>query len=152
MAATDIPTTDDAPAPLQLVPLGQLVIELSAPLVLDGTPVGSRWIFEVESGRLEGDRLRGTVKGSANADWLLIGADGTGALDVRALLETDDGALVFVQYTGRVDLSSGPGAPTYATPRFETGDERYAWLNKVQAVGKGTMVGSTLTYELHELR
>jgi flavin reductase (DIM6/NTAB) family NADH-FMN oxidoreductase RutF len=28
-------------------------------------------------------------------------------------------------------------SPVYTTPRFETGDERYAWLNKMQAVMKG---------------
>ena len=65
-------------------------------------------------------------------------------------METDDGALVFVQYHGRVDV--GAGGPTYATPRFETGDDRYRWLNKIQAVGKGILDGNTLTYELYELR
>ena len=48
--------------------------------------------------------------------------------------------------------AAGAGAPVYATPRFETGDERYRWLNRVQAVGKGVLHGSTLTYELYELR
>lgn len=62
-------------------------------------------IFEVESGRLEGDRIRAKLKGRAAADWLTVGPDGTGALDVRALVETDDGALVFIQYSGRVDAS-----------------------------------------------
>ena len=36
------------------------------------------------------------------------------------LLETDDGALVFIQYHGRVDIGAGRGAPLYSTPRFET--------------------------------
>jgi hypothetical protein len=40
----------------------------------------------------------------------------------------------------------------YAAPRFETGDERYAWLNKVQAIGKGRLDGTTLTYEWYEVR
>ena len=40
-----------------------------------------------------------------------------------------------VTYGGRIDLSKGPGqSPVYAAPLFETGDERYAWLNLVQAV------------------
>jgi hypothetical protein len=147
----DAPVNDPA-APLELVPLGTMTVELRDPLVLGGTPAGTRMIFEVEGGAIKGERLNAVVKGQANADWLLVGPDGTGTLDVRALAETDDGALVFVQYLGKVDLSGGPGAPVYSTPRFETGDDRYRWLNPVQAVGKGTLVGSTLTYELYELR
>jgi hypothetical protein len=137
---------------LELVPLGTMTAELRQPLLLRGTPVGDRLIYEVESGRIEGDRLNGKLKGQSAADWLVASPDGTGTLDVRALVETDDGALVFLYYTGRVNLAAGPGAPLYATPRFETGDERYRWLNTVQAVGKGTLRGSTLSYELYELR
>ena len=137
---------------LELIPFATMVAELRAPLMLAGTPAGTRLIFEVESGSIKGDRINATMKGSANADWLVIGPDGTGTLDVRALAQTDDGALVYIQYFGRVDTSAGLGAPVYATPRFETGDERYAWLNKIQVVGKGFTEGSTLTYDLYELR
>ena len=49
-------------------------------------------------------------------------------------------------------ISGGADAPLFSTPRFETGDERYRWLNKLQAVGKGSLVGTTLSYELYELR
>jgi hypothetical protein len=67
------------------------------------------------------------------------------------VLETHDGALVYIEYLGRVDTKT-PGAPVYNAPRFETGDERYRWLNTVQAVGKGVLDGNTLTYELYEVR
>jgi hypothetical protein len=136
---------------LELVPLATMTAELRRPFVLSGTPAGERRIFEVESGSIAGERINGKMKGSASADWLVVGPDGTGTIDVRALVETDDGALVFIQYLGRVDVTT-PGAPVYSTPRFETGDDRYRWLNKVQAVGKGCFHGSTLTYELCEVR
>jgi hypothetical protein len=125
---------------------------LRPPQVLAGTPAGDRWIFEVADGSFDGDRLRATVRGQANADWFLVGPDGTGSLDVRVLVETHDGALVFVHYTGRVDVAGGAGAPLYATPRFDTGDERYRWLNRIQAVAKGHLTGDCLTYEVYELR
>jgi Protein of unknown function (DUF3237) len=74
-------------------------------------------------------------------------------LDVRFSAETDDGALIYVQYNGRTDVSQGPGtAPIYVAPRFETGDERYAWLNRIQAVGKGALDGNTVTYDWYEIR
>ena len=135
---------------VELVPLATMTAVLRRPHVVGGA-FGARRIFEVESGTIEGERLRATLKGSANGDWLRMGADGVAELDVRALVETHDGALVFMQYTGRTDTTA-PGAPLYATPRFETGDERYRWLNRVQAVAKGTFDGHTLVYELYELR
>ena len=138
--------------PLELVPMGEMVARLRSPFVLDGTPSGTRMIFEVEDGHIAGPRLNGRLEGNAAADWLTVGPDGTGTLDVRTLLRTDDDALVFIQYHGRVDVSAGLEAPVYATPRFDCADRRYRWLNRVQAVGKGVFDGTTLTYQLYELR
>jgi Protein of unknown function (DUF3237) len=139
---------DLTPDPLELVPLGHLTIALKAPIVLAGCPFGTRVIVEVDSARLEGDRVQGSMTGTANADWLTVGADGTGALDVRSLMETDDGALVFCHYTGRIDLAE---QTSWSTPLFETGDERYAWMNGRQFVAKGKTDGTTLVYEVFEL-
>jgi hypothetical protein len=58
---------------IELVGLATMTAELRPPLVLSGTPAGDRMIFEVESGRLEGDRIRATLKGRAAADWLTVG-------------------------------------------------------------------------------
>ena len=138
---------------IELVPLTTATITLSDPIVLPDTPSGTRIIVEVVSATFEGERLSGKQTGSAAADWMTLGPEGTGTLDVRATLETHDGALIYNFYRGRLDLSQGPGAaPIYAAPLYETGDERYAWLNKVQAVAKGKLDGQTLTYEIYELR
>jgi hypothetical protein len=137
---------------IELVPLCIMVVELADPIVLPNTPAGTRVIVEVDNFTVEGDRLRGRNKGTAAADWLTIGPEGTGTLDVRATMETDDGAVVFAYYQGRRDFSSGLDAPLYTAPKFETGDDRYAWLNKIQAVGKGMLEGNRLTYEIYELR
>ena len=136
---------------LELVPLATAQITLADPVPIGDGPAGLRLVIEVVSAEFTGDRLKGSMKGSAAADWLTI--NGTvGTLDVRATVETHDGALIFVQYGGRTDVTNGPGAaPLYVAPRFETADERYAWLNTVQAVGKGQLDGSNLTYEWYEL-
>ena len=136
---------------IELVPLCTFTGTLDDPVTLANTPSGTRLVFEVRDGSASGERFNAKLKGQANADWLTVGADGTGTLDVRLLLETDDGALVLVQYQGRVDTTI-PLAPVYATPRFDTGDVRYLWLNRIQAVAKGTLDGSTLTYNVYELR
>ena len=43
-------------------------------------------------------------------------------------------------------------APLYVAPLFETGDERYTWLNCIQAIGKGELDGTALAYEISEVR
>lgn len=139
---------------IDLVPLGTARIQLQPFITLEGTPRGTRHIVEFTDITIEGERLSAKQRGAAAADWLLVDSAGTGALDVRYCAETADGALVYASYAGRVDLSVGLFAATvYATPLFETGDTRYSWLNKLQAVAKGTIDESlVLTYEVYELR
>jgi hypothetical protein len=137
------------PEPIELVPLGRMDIVLRDPFVLGGVPAGTFVVAELESARFEGERLQASSKGVANADWVTISPDGTAVIDVKILLESDDGALIFCSYTGRLDIATGTA---YAAPTFQTGDERYAWLNNLVAVGKGKTDQKTLTYELAELR
>ena len=136
---------------IELVPLATMRATLATPFVLDGTPVGRALHLRGRRSAGRGRAAERDVEGSAAADWLVVGPDGTGTLDVRMLLETHDGAAVFMQYNGRVDLASGAAPITYTAPRFETGDDRYRWLNKIQAVGKGELDGDVLVYELYEL-
>jgi hypothetical protein len=138
---------------IELVPLCTATITLKDPMMLPNTPSGMRSILEVATAKLEGERLSGTMKGAASADWATIGPDLTCTLDVRSTFETDDGALVYTYYRGRIDLTKPLGeAPVYAAPLYETGDDRYAWLNRIQAVAKGKLDGPSLTYEIAEVR
>jgi hypothetical protein len=137
---------------LHLVPLGTAAIGLAAPVMMPGTPSGTRAIVEITSAEYDGDRFRAKLAGAAAADWLVVAPDGTGLMDVRLAVETHDGATVYLAYGGRIDLSTGvEGATVYSTPRFETGDERYQWLNRIQAVAKGVITGGVLNYEIYEL-
>ena len=62
---------------------------------------------------------------------------GVATIDVRALVETDDGALIVIQYRGRTNATTRVGSsPAYVTPTFETGHPDYSWLNCIQAVGR----------------
>jgi len=135
---------------LELAHLCTVEIELAPPIVVGEGPDGMRMIVEVTSMIFSGERLNATMKGQAAADWLTI--VGTVAkIDVRATVETLDGALIYVQYKGRTDVKDGIGSsPIYVAPTFETSDERYQWLNHVQAAGKGDL--KTHRYEWFELR
>lgn len=135
---------------LELVPLCTVDVTLREPIVVGDGPAGTRVIGEVESATARGERLSGELLGQAAADWLVI--NGTvGIVDVRAAFRTDDGAAIFSQYRGRMDLAAGTGL-VYVAPTFETGDERYAWLNSIQAVGRGQLDGLHLVYEWYEVR
>lgn len=136
--------------PPELIPLCRVDLELGPPSMIGKGPSGQRMIVEVVAMTLTGDRLNGTLKGRSSADWVtIVGA--TATIDVRATIETDDGALVYVQYRGRSDITNGMGStPIYVAPVFETGDERYQWLNHIQAVGKGLL--SDLRYDWFEVR
>jgi hypothetical protein len=96
------------------------------------------------------ERFQANLKGNAAADWLRVSPDGYGTLDVKITLETDDGAIVHATYNGRLQFDT---MTVNAAPLFNTGDERYAWMNRIQAVSKGTFQpDGTLVYEMFELR
>lgn len=147
--------TTAAEISVQLIPLCRCVAELEPPLVLENTPSGTRYVFGVKSIDIEGERLKAHMKGGMSADWAAANQSGIGTLDVRAMVETDDGALIFIHYGGRLDMAAGAGkAPVYAAPLYDTGDPRYAWLAKIQAVAKGVISEdmSRVEYEVFEVR
>ena len=113
--STDPQALLDDVGPASLVEMGTLVADLGDRHILTGAPFGTRVIVDVIGMRIEGPRLRARMKGTAAADWGSRAADGTVQLDVRATLETDDGALIFVQYNGRADFSD-PAAPGRSSP------------------------------------
>lgn len=148
---------------MKFAPLMTFYADLKAPAEIGACPSGTRSIFDVTGGKFEGARLRGTVLPSG-ADWLLVDSEGVGRLDVRATLETEDGARIYVQYFGVIVMNAKVtavlaqgGATAYGDtyfmtqPRFETGDPRYRWLNRVVAVGEGRVMPSAVEYRIFEL-
>ena len=137
--------------------------DLKPPVDVGAGPAGVRQIFDVTGGHFEGPQLKGKLLPSG-ADWLLLGPDGLGRLDVRATLQTDDGANIYLQYYGILEMNEavqqalGQGRETqygdtrfFTQPRFETGDERYAWLNSVVAIGEGRVIPSAVEYRVYQV-
>jgi hypothetical protein len=130
---------------LELVPLCTATVSLADTITVSPSLV----IGEVTGLRLEGERLSGDLLGQAAADWLQVSPEGHGVLDVKVTFKTDDGAIVHATYSGRLLFDT---MTVYATPQFHTGDERYQWLNRVQAVAKGHFPeANKLVYEMYEL-
>jgi uncharacterized protein DUF3237 len=116
-------------------------------------PSGRRIVVAGVGGEVAGDRVKGTIVG-AGGDWLRIGEDGFARLDARNTVQTVDGARIYIETCGILELTSaimeilaGGDAPTQfgeqyfvTTPRMETGDDRYAWVNQTVFVGEGRLV------------
>lgn len=140
-----------------LEPLCELTTKVAAPLAVGQGAMGNRSIGQITAVEMRGERLSGTLAGAAAADWMIVlGAVGT--IDVRMTIRTVDDALIYVSYAGKLNLADREGGlKAFVTPVFETGDERYAWLNAVQAVGKGMLSmeadgSATIEYSFFELR
>lgn len=149
---------------MKLHPLLKAEITLAAPQELGDSPLGRRRIINITGGRFSGERLSGRVL-PGGADWQVIRTDGVADLDARYTLETNDGALIYVRNHGYrhgpaevlKKISSGENVdPSLyymrTTPLFETGDARYAWLNRMICVGTGARRPSAVELEIFEVQ
>jgi hypothetical protein len=147
-----------------------IVLDAEAPIALGASPWRNRRVSDIAGGRFAGPQLAGVVRRSG-ADWSEGGqaADGgiATAIDVRSLWQTDDGALIYVTYQGRLVVSAAV-APAFRDPAalaslqasdyyfrilpvFETAAQRYAWLNEVVAVGVGRRTADGVVYRIFQV-
>ncbi|MFG1679743.1 DUF3237 domain-containing protein [Nonomuraea sp. NPDC049269] len=128
------------------------------------TPLGTRMIAVVERGTVEGPRLRGEFL-PGGGDWIMVGSDRVARLDVRATIRTHDGELVFVTVTGRATLSDEAISRLWvgetigwdemharSAPLFETGAERYAWLNSTVAIAVNELSLNHVNYRVYRIK
>ena len=73
---------------------------------------------------------------AGGGDWVTARADGTLELDLRVTLETEDGALIYMTFTG---VRDDPNHYFRTLPRFETAADKYGFLNRVLAIGIGVV-------------
>jgi len=128
-------------------PLIVLRLKTAATQDVGSTPRGLLFIFPIIGGSFEGDRLRGNVL-AGGADWATAAADGAFDLDLRATLETDDGALIHLTFTGVRDDAR---QSLRTLPRFETAAPQYDFLNRLLAVGIGEIRPDGPVHVIEEL-
>src|SRR5947207_15819579 len=84
---------------LRLEPSFIFQIEVKPPSVIGATPGYDRRIGEIAGGRFEGERLRGKII-TGGSDWQSLRSDGAITINVRLVMQSDDGALIGMTYLG----------------------------------------------------
>ena len=131
--------------------------------MVGATPNGGRRVGLVAGGTFSGERLNGTIL-PGGADWIIARPDGSTTLDVRIVLQTDDGATIGMTYRG---LRHGPAEVMdkvnkgeFVDPAlyyfrtavlFETASPQYAWLNGIIAIGTGSRPPEGPVYDVFEV-
>src|SRR5215468_903700 len=150
-------------AALRYRPLFAFQIQVKAPSIVGATPGHDRRIGEITGGRFEGERLRGRIL-SGGSDWQSLRHDGATTLNVRLVMETDDGQLIAVRYRGvrhgpkevldRIGRGENVNPSEYymrATLYFETASEKYGWLNRIVSVAYGHRMAGGAIYQVFEV-
>lgn len=118
--------------------LYRITLKLDTSINLGNLGIGERVIYPIIGGTFDGPIIKGKVR-PAGTDWMLLIDSNTTKLDVRLMLETDDGALIYNTYSGI--LTNKPDGTTYwrTIPIFETSSTKYKWLNNILSIGAGDM-------------
>ena len=116
--------------------------------VADQLDTGHTSIAPVTGGTFSGPRLAGTVR-DGGADWITQ-VSGHSSLDVRITLDTDDGDIIYMTYTGVVHRA-GSGLYWRVRPIFQTASEKYDWLNHIVCIGKSKQIPGKVAYDVFEI-
>lgn len=132
--------------------------------VFGATPEGLRIAFYITDGNWAGPLIHARYK-SEGGDWIIVRRDGVAVPNARATLETSDGALLYYELTGTIDLGPDGYARSLANDfpdfaalaivaRISTSSERWNWLNRLTLVGTGVVnlkIGHT-RYDLYSVQ
>jgi len=135
-------SSDHLPEP-RLTRVYRLEATLGQPLDFGERPQGHRRIVPLTGGSFAGAELHGKLLPGASADWQTILPDGTTLGDIRYVLQTDGGDLLYVQSQsirhGNPDVLARLGRGEDVDPseyvfrtstRIETAAADLDWLNK----------------------
>jgi hypothetical protein len=149
---------------IELAPLLTIRVTLEPIRDLGITPLGHRRIIGITGGTFKGSKIAGKVL-PGGADWQVIRPDGSAYLDARYTLETDDGALIYVNNKGyrhgpkevieRMARGEDVDPSLYymrATPWFETSAPKYDWLNRTICVATGARRPDCVELDFFEVK
>ena len=146
----------------RLTRIYRLEAALGEPIELGDVSQGRRRIVPLTGGTFSGPELNGKLLPGASADWQIVLADGTALGEIRYTLETDGGALLYVQSRGvrhgrpevleRLGRGEDVDASEYTfrtSTRIETASRELDWLNRGVFVGVGGRRPGVVIYETY---
>ncbi len=138
-------------------------VNLGSPQELGETGLANRRIIPITGGHFEGPDLQGRVL-SGGADWQLVQKDGLAVIDTRYALETVDGAIIYITTRGYrhgpPDIITAVGRGEPVDPQkyyfrvyiqFETGVQKYWWLNRTLAIGAGMRLANQVVFNAYKV-
>lgn len=136
---------------MTLTPLCSMELQYTSIESLDFGAGGQ--IYGEMTGSVSGERLQGRLRLTNLAPRR---PDNVNMPTLRGLLETGDGAKIYVEMNGIATLRQADKARVFVTSlTFRTGDARYAWLNAAFAAVEGVLdhvsVGGRARAEAHVL-
>jgi hypothetical protein len=124
---------------------------------------GVRRIIPITGGEVKGKDVNGKVC-PFGADFQIIRPNGLIELEAKYAIETDDGAVVYVENKGirfgPVELlqrlnrgeAVDPASIYFRTvPKFETGAERYRWLMESLFIGSASRYADRVVIDVHQV-
>lgn len=140
----------------------RLEATLGLPLDLGDGPHGHRRIVPLTGGTFAGPELRGKLLPGASADWQTLLPDRTAVGDIRYILQTDAGELLYVQSRsvrhGSAEVLArlgrgedvDPSEYTFRTStRIEAAGPQLDWLNKGVFISVGGRQASGVIYDTY---
>ncbi len=142
----------------------ELRVKVAPALEIGALAEGQRRIIDIIGGECEGPLLRGRIK-PGGADWLLIRSDNVAVLDARYVIESDDGAPIYVSNHGIRCAETGVLARLIkgeaverdeyyfcSTPTFETSAPQLQWLRRSIFIGIGTRFPELVVIQVWRVR
>jgi hypothetical protein len=140
----------------------RLEAALGEPLEIGDVSQGYRRIVPQTGGTFTGRQLNGKLLPGASADWQTVLPDGTAIGDIRHTLQTDDGALLYVQsrsvrhgspaVLARLARGDDVDASDYtfrAAAQIETASRALDWLNKGVFISVGARTPRSVIYDTY---
>jgi hypothetical protein len=142
----------------------RLEATLGEPLDIGDVSQGRRRIVPQTGGTFTGPELNGRLLPGVSADWQTVLPDGTAIGDIRYALQTDDGALLYVQsrsvrhgppeVLARLARGEEVDASDYtfrAATEIETASRDLDWLNKGVFISVGARTPTSVIYDTYRV-
>ena len=146
----------------RLTRIYRLEAALGEPVDVGDVSAGRRRIVPLTGGTFSGPELNGKLLPGASADWQIVLQDGTALGDIRYTLQTDTGALLYVQSQGvrhgprevLARLAAGknvdPSEYTFRTTvAIETSGPELASLNDGVFIAVGARAPGGVSYDVY---